>query len=367
MKKKDPALDIIKQDRKSSPEELNKKIQEYFEQNLNMEKEIILPLSGGYDSRYLAFLLKDYKTRTYTYGYNFLQSFSWEASNAKRVAKKLNLNWSQVILKDSLKWLDELHNIFGSSTHLHGMYQMEFYSKIEKSPGSYLISGILGDVWLQDKHVTSIDSPRHINNLSFSHGMNISNLLLSNYQNDFYQKIYTTNQESFKSQKFLKIMGARTKLTLLSYLITVPNFFGFNTFTPFLNLDIVDSMISIKDRNRLWQKQLFDSNNIGGVYTPILGRGNTLYERNFKKYDFSKNEINYDKYEKYLNLEQLKKNIQTVEQLSSFNLLKSIFSTSKGLRKIFNYKNKMTCFLAIVAIEKTIKNNNLIVGVLNEQ
>ena len=356
--KKDPALDIIKQDKEVSPSYLNEKIKHYFDEHIDREKDIIIPLSGGYDSRYLTLLLKDHDPTTYSYGYNLFQSRSWEVSNAKKVANSLKLNWNHVLLSDSFQWIDEWHNIFGSSTHLHGMYQMEFYSKIEKSPGSYLISGILGDLWLQDKHVTSITSPEDIVKLSLSYGMNLSGVLKSKLHINLYAKLYSENKDLFQCQKYLNIMGGRTKLTLLSYLMSTPSYFGFNTLTPFLNFDIVNAMLSIKDRSRLWQENLFETHKIGGFNKKILSRGNTLYERNFKKYDFSKNEINYDKYEKYLNLEQLKKNIQTVEQLSSFNLLKSIFSTSKGLRRIFNYKNKMTSFLAIVAIEKTIKNNN---------
>ena len=118
--------------------------------------------------------------------------------------------------------------------------------------------------------------------------MNLSSVLKSKLHINLYAKLYSENKDLFQCQKYLNIMGGRTKLTLLSYLMSTPSYFGFNTLTPFLNFDIVNAMLSIKDRSRLWQENLFETHKIGGFNKKILSRGNTLYERNFKKYDFLK-------------------------------------------------------------------------------
>ena len=55
-------------------------------------KQIVLPLSGGYDSRLIATLLRKYKydnVLCYTYG----STDSYEVSISKQVAKKLNFRW----------------------------------------------------------------------------------------------------------------------------------------------------------------------------------------------------------------------------------------------------------------------------------
>ena len=65
-------------------------------------------------------------------------------------------------------------------------------------------------------------------------------------------------------------------------------------------------MISIKDRIGFGRNSCLIQI-ILEEFIPQYLEEEILFMNEIKKYDFSKNEINYDKYEKYLNLEQLKK------------------------------------------------------------
>ena len=102
--------------------------------SLGSEKEIILPLSSGYDSRMilagaLEAALPRELLRLKTYG----PVGSIEVQAAERLAKIYNLDWEHVELDCeflSNSYLTEIHGIFGSSLHMHGMYQLEFTREI---------------------------------------------------------------------------------------------------------------------------------------------------------------------------------------------------------------------------------------------
>ena len=61
--------------------------------------EIVIPLSGGYDSRLLAFFIKDKSRLTaFSYGLSDNQTESFEIVYAQAVAKSLGIKWQQIEL-----------------------------------------------------------------------------------------------------------------------------------------------------------------------------------------------------------------------------------------------------------------------------
>ena len=72
----------------------------------------------------------------------------------------------------------------------------------------------------------------------------------------------------------------RVKMILLSYLMQLPEYFGFITYSPFLNFDIVTKMLKISDErkeNRIWQTDFFAQNNIDLDSMNLKGtKSNTL-------------------------------------------------------------------------------------------
>lgn len=93
--------------------------------------DIIIPTSGGYDSRLLNVLIEDKtRIRSFSYGISKIQSHSSEVVYAKQFSEILGTRWEQIPIGDFHLYFDEWDRLFGASTHAHGMYHIEFYRKI---------------------------------------------------------------------------------------------------------------------------------------------------------------------------------------------------------------------------------------------
>jgi len=231
--------------------------------------DIIIPTSGGYDSRLLNFLIKDKsRIRSFSYGISKNQSKSFEVVYAKKLSEILETKWEQIQLGEFHKYFDEWDNLFGISTHAHGMYHIEFYKKISNKVESNknLISGIIGDVWAEYSKIKEINNIKELINLGYTHGMNADSsqsLLKSN--NYLLENYFINNREKIKDDRFRTIESMRFKIILLSYLLKVPRYFGFNVYAPFLFEDIAMAILNLsKNRreNRKWQSDFFEKNKI---------------------------------------------------------------------------------------------------------
>ena len=126
--------------------------------------EVVVPTSGGLDSRFIDVLLHDRdRVRAFTYGGSDDPARSAEAVKAAELCRRLGLRWELIPLGDFHRYLDEWDRLFGVSTHAHGMYQIEFYRHIvpRVSSGSLLISGASGE-WFSgdDPEVRVIETLR---------------------------------------------------------------------------------------------------------------------------------------------------------------------------------------------------------------
>jgi len=153
--------------------------------------EIILPLSSGYDSRMIFAALANsklkYRLKCYTYG----TKGSIDVESAKELCRIKNIYWENLDLysenylsKNNLK---SHYEIFGSTLHMHGMYQINFIQKIKKkNNNSVFTSGFM----------TGVPAGQHINFLNIKDNKNlISKLELfdtSTFFNDIeLKKIFT--------------------------------------------------------------------------------------------------------------------------------------------------------------------------------
>jgi len=122
--------------------------------SLGKHDQIILPLSSGYDSRMILASLsknKDMAEKLYCYTYGSIGSVEVEA--ARRLTDLFNIHWDFIDLPCkflSKKYIDDIYNVFGSSLHMHGMYQLEFFNEIKKkisiNDNSCLTSGFMTGV-----------------------------------------------------------------------------------------------------------------------------------------------------------------------------------------------------------------------------
>ena len=105
-------------------------------ESLQKSNEILLPLSSGYDSRMIFSVLaenKMLKEKLSCFTYGNLGSLEVEA--AKELCAKANVRWSHIDLPAKFlrkKYLIDVANIFGSSMHMHAMYQIEVIELLEK-------------------------------------------------------------------------------------------------------------------------------------------------------------------------------------------------------------------------------------------
>lgn len=258
--------------------------------------EILLPTSGGYDSRLLNICVNDkHRIRSYTYGLSSDQSKSYEVVYAKKMSEILGTEWKQIELGHYHQHINDWYNIYGFSTHLHGMYHIEFYKKILEqdifSNDVTFLSGIIGDAWSGNVNIPKIEGFTELFKLSYSHGMNLDKkniemVAKKNIGKEFFEE----NKNFLDNKKTRIIQSMRFKIILLSYLTQIPEYFGFPVWTPFLNFDIAISMLNIQEsrkKNRVWQKEFFIKNGLD-LEPMKLNRNisNTLDYDAFDNFDF---------------------------------------------------------------------------------
>lgn len=236
-----------------------------WEASLPGDQEIVLPLSGGFDSRLLLWCLRDRsRVRAYTYGLSSDQDRSTEVVYARTLADRFRLRWERIPLGDFHQYLDAWDAEFGVSTHAHGMYHFEFYTKIReilRSKNTPFLSGIIGDAWAGSIARRKLHGSADISELGYTHGLKASPdraLLLSQHElrNDFWNQ----NRERISDHRFQVIASMRFKLILLSYLIRVPRLFDFRPWTPYLDIQVAMAMLNLPQKrraNRQWQRDFF--------------------------------------------------------------------------------------------------------------
>ena len=228
--------------------------------------EIILPTSGGYDSRLLNLCINDKsRIRAFTYGISDNQSESSEVVHAKKLSEILGTQWEQIELGEFDRYAKDWFRLFGISTHLHGMYHIEFYKKIleRQSFGQNVsfLSGINGGGWSGQVTVDKIINYNELTTLAYSHGANADKTqLLVQYNDNLRKQFFKRNKCYLENEKIRIIFLIRLKLILISYLTIIPEYFGFPVWTPFHNFDIVVSMLNLPEerrRGRAWQRDIF--------------------------------------------------------------------------------------------------------------
>lgn len=231
---------------------------------------IILPLSGGYDSKLLLTGVKDKsKIKAYSYGYSRKQEDSYEVVRAGKLAANYGVDWKNIKLGEFLKYLDEWNDLYGPAIHAHGMYQMEFYKKIcEDLKGSKgaVLSGIIGDGWAGNVRIRDISGVEELDLLGYTHGMCIQeDICLLPEDREQQKAFYVQNKEKLREENWRIIFAMRMKIMLLRYLMETPKQYGLPAWSPFLDVDIAVPMLNIpwqEKAGRIWQKRYFEDAHI---------------------------------------------------------------------------------------------------------
>ncbi len=115
---------------------------------LKTQPQWIVPLSAGLDSRLIAAVGADLGVNLQTYAWG--EPESTDVVYSRKIAKALGLPWKRIELcKDFLACYTPLWaDLFGSSMHFHGMYQMCFLDALRSVSDAPLMTGYLGDIFV---------------------------------------------------------------------------------------------------------------------------------------------------------------------------------------------------------------------------
>jgi hypothetical protein len=235
-----------------------------WEAALPSEQEIVLPLSGGFDSRLLLWCLREKsRVRAFTYGLSEEQDRSTEVVHARALAERFGIRWERIPLGDFHRFFADWDAAFGISTHAHGMYHFEFYTKIRERLGGEqaFLSGIFGDVWAGSIPPRQFDGPDELVQLGYTHGLRAApHRLRRPASHGLRNQFWSDHRDRLRDHRFQVVTTVRLKLMLISYLMRVPRRFGFQPWTPYLDIDIAMAMLNLppeRRANRQWQRDFF--------------------------------------------------------------------------------------------------------------
>ncbi|MCX7821525.1 MAG: asparagine synthase-related protein [Brevinematales bacterium] len=198
-----------------SDKEVAKKLYELNEflvkRALSNFERIILPLSSGYDSRMIFSVLatdRNLKERLHCFTYGCEGSIEVEA--ARLLTKKFGIKWNFVDLPLEFlrkEYLLKIHNIFGTSLHMHGMYQLEFFEQIQKTVK------LEKETCLTSGFMTGVPAGQHNSLLNITN----ENVSLTKAMNCFSQSNFWKDEElncfpAFKRKNYIEKAEERFRL-----------------------------------------------------------------------------------------------------------------------------------------------------------
>ena len=244
----------------------------------SVDREIIIPTSGGYDSRILNWMVKDKKRiRSFSFGATSPQNRSFEVIYARELSRRLGTRWEQVELGAFFRHLEDWYDLYGVSVHAHGMAHFEFYDTIrkrlcldepEKKEFPFpVLSGVLGDDWAGADFIPRISKAEDLITLGFSHGMRVDVKSCLGFQglSDARQYYWEENKDGLKDLNFRVLEKMRHKQMLFSYLFRVPEKMGFTPWGPYRDLSLAAAMVNLpqsRRHERIWQQDFFRKNGI---------------------------------------------------------------------------------------------------------
>ncbi len=106
----------------------------------------VVPLSAGLDSRLIAAVGADLGTDLQLYAWG--ERDSTDVVYSHKIAQTLGYPWKHFDLPGDflVRYTPQWADMFGSSMHFHGMYQMSFLDLLDTEPDGPIATGFLGDM-----------------------------------------------------------------------------------------------------------------------------------------------------------------------------------------------------------------------------
>jgi len=235
--------------------------------------EIVIPTSGGFDSRLLNLMVADRRRiRQFTFGRTSPQTAAEDVKRAASLARRLGTRWEWVELGDFHAFLPAWDEMFGVSAHAHGMYQMEFFSRVcaRLGGGRPLLSGMCGDYFSGSGYFTRecalVRRPADLLDcfrVDMWHGDSAMSLLGGTGEPlaEYFEK----HREAIADPIRRVVELVRTRIMLLSHLLRVPEHFGFSPRAPFTDIDVASAMLTVPTERRIdrvWLRDFFESQGV---------------------------------------------------------------------------------------------------------
>jgi asparagine synthetase B (glutamine-hydrolysing) len=245
--------------------------------------EIVIPTSGGYDSRLLNLMIAEpSRIRSFTFGPTARQWDSAEVARARELSEMLGTKWERVHLAPFHTHLDAWDDAFGPALHAHGMYQLEFYRQVctRLAGGELLLSGLGGD-WLEGKgdwmSLRPLSEPRDVLRLIHTNGMHADvNAAVLRHRGLLLDEYYDEHREILASRLGRLIEAVRFRFALTHYLLRVPQLYGLTVDAPFVDMDVATAMLSLPDGRRDQRRWVRDYLAAQGALLEDAG-GNSAY------------------------------------------------------------------------------------------
>lgn len=253
---------------------------------------VIIPLSGGYDSRFLASIVKGELNRAFrSFTYSLLGSSGdcFESKVSKVVAKRLNSPWRSFDLTGYSRYEQAIIDWDGGFSHVNGDYYEMFAEKVAQNQGSKLeprllvVSGIVGDAWC-GKTLIPYHSGIKPRNVLLNHGIGTYAWLINTTEEEVSKQAEDELNEFFEkrieSTETILLELVRAKVALLSFLCYSFEKRGIRCSAPFLDKTVVQAVLSLdseKRLNRKWQQEYFKKIGISDNKLPsVLLKTNRL-------------------------------------------------------------------------------------------
>lgn len=149
------------------------KIFEDFFNEIESDKKILIPLSGGFDSRIIAFMLKEFGFENRAFAFCYGQKDAEEVNVSKNVAKRLGIDWyfieyneqfiNDIIFSDLFNKYIDFYKGFGATPHIQDFFSLVWLKENGLlNSGDVVIPGHSGDFLAGSRLVYT----KNINSLS---------------------------------------------------------------------------------------------------------------------------------------------------------------------------------------------------------
>jgi len=269
----DPVLKSL--EKPSTPEECLNKIREHVQkfESAFTSSSIILPLSGGHDSRMLLSMISDKsKIKAVTYDISMSQSFSSETILAQWLAAHFKFAWTRLNLKKYFTRHYVRRNFlsFGLEMPIHASYHMEMYDLAKQIYGTEhtVFSGSVGDWWSGEKvPLTAPEQWQDAEKLFFNHGISIpqEHILIKADPSYNESQILPSFELVRNSRVYRSVFSRRGRVGLSGFIMRVAES-AFPAYTPFYDIQVALSQLNLPEtdrHNRIWQKEYFDRIGMG--------------------------------------------------------------------------------------------------------